>query len=192
MGDQESRLADRQTDGPWEVRRAEKQTTDGPGEIMRSDNQTGTLAERRTKGLQLSRQAVSEDWLRKRKHLFKQVDQQADRQTRGERTDKQTGRETNKGRKIEQTSRLVNYRTMGEQLSRQAEWQTNREEMRFMDIRLTKDSSLLLHDIHSPFYWRILKKTILFSGFKHTYKNPRQKKSRVYSWISFCRKEKWG
>ncbi len=28
------------------------------------------------------------------------------------------------------------------------------------NINLTKDSSLLLHAIHSPFYWRILKKTI--------------------------------
>ncbi len=33
--------------------------------------------------------------------------------------------------------------------------------MEFLDIRLTKDSSLLLYDIHSPFYGRILKKTIL-------------------------------
>jgi hypothetical protein len=39
-------------------------------------------------------------------------------------------------------------------------------EMEFLDINLTKDSSLLLHAIHSPFYWRILKKTILLSGFK--------------------------
>ncbi len=39
-------------------------------------------------------------------------------------------------------------------------------EMKFLDIILTKDLSLLLHAIHSPFYWRILKKTILFSGFK--------------------------
>jgi hypothetical protein len=27
----------------------------------------------------------------------------------------------------------------------------------FLDINLTKDSSLLLHAIHRPFYWRILK-----------------------------------
>jgi hypothetical protein len=33
----------------------------------------------------------------------------------------------------------------------------------FLDINLTKDSSLLLHAIHSPCYWRILKKT------NHTY-----------------------
>ncbi len=42
-------------------------------------------------------------------------------------------------------------------------------EMEFLDIThisLTKYLSLLLHAIHSPFYWRILKKTILFSGFK--------------------------
>jgi hypothetical protein len=36
------------------------------------------------------------------------------------------------------------------------------------------NSSLLLHAIHSPFYWWILKKLILFSGFK----NPFYKKIR--------------
>ncbi len=41
-----------------------------------------------------------------------------------------------------------------------------RPEMEFLDINLTKDSSLLLSAIHIPFYWRILKKTILFSGLK--------------------------
>ncbi len=50
--------------------------------------------------------------------------------------------------------------------------------MEFLDISLTKDSSLLLHAIHSPFYWRILRKTILYSGFKNPYKkNPRNKKN---------------
>ncbi len=44
-------------------------------------------------------------------------------------------------------------------------------EMEFLDISLTKGSSLLLYAIQSPFYyWRILKKTILFSGFKNPYK----------------------
>ncbi len=38
-------------------------------------------------------------------------------------------------------------------------------EMEFLDINSTKDSSLLLSAIRSPFCWRILKKTILFSGF---------------------------
>jgi len=42
--------------------------------------------------------------------------------------------------------------------------------MEFLNISLTKDSSLLLHVIHSPFYCRILKKTIRYSGFKNTYK----------------------
>jgi hypothetical protein len=32
--------------------------------------------------------------------------------------------------------------------------------MEFLDINLTKDLSLLLHGIHSPFYWQILHKTI--------------------------------
>jgi hypothetical protein len=35
--------------------------------------------------------------------------------------------------------------------------------MEFLDINLTKVSSLLLIAIHSPFYWRILKKTIYSS-----------------------------
>jgi hypothetical protein len=35
-------------------------------------------------------------------------------------------------------------------------------ELEFLDIDLTKDSNLLLHAIHGPFYWRILKKTILW------------------------------
>jgi hypothetical protein len=44
-------------------------------------------------------------------------------------------------------------------------------EMEFMDINLTKDSSLLLYAIHSlAFYWRILKSTIVYSGFKNSYK----------------------
>jgi hypothetical protein len=42
--------------------------------------------------------------------------------------------------------------------------------MEFLDINITKDSSSLFRAIHSPFYWRISKKTILFSGFKNPYK----------------------
>ncbi len=42
--------------------------------------------------------------------------------------------------------------------------------MEFLDINLTKDSRILLYAIHSPFYRCILKKTILFSGFKNHYK----------------------
>jgi hypothetical protein len=42
--------------------------------------------------------------------------------------------------------------------------------MEFLDINWTKDSSILRPAIHSLFYWRILKKTILFSGFKNPYK----------------------
>jgi hypothetical protein len=48
-------------------------------------------------------------------------------------------------------------------------------ELEFLDINLTKDSSLLLHALHRPFCWRILKKTILLSGFKDP-KNPLNKK----------------
>jgi hypothetical protein len=39
-------------------------------------------------------------------------------------------------------------------------------EMEFLNISLTKDSSLLLHPIQSPVYWRILTTTIIFPGFK--------------------------
>jgi hypothetical protein len=45
-----------------------------------------------------------------------------------------------------------------------------RPEMEFLDINITKDLSLLLHSVLSPLYWRILKKTILFSGNKNPYK----------------------
>ncbi len=53
--------------------------------------------------------------------------------------------------------------------------------MEFLDIILTKDSSLLLHAIHSPFYWRILKKTKLYSGFKNTNK----KSAKEENWSLF-------
>jgi hypothetical protein len=49
--------------------------------------------------------------------------------------------------------------------------------MEFLDTNLTKDSSLLLHAIHSPFYRRILNKTIPFSAFNNPYKNPPNKKT---------------
>jgi hypothetical protein len=62
------------------------------------------------------------------------------------------------------TSRLQNQETVG-----------SRPELKFHDINLTKDSSLLIHAIHSPFYWQILKKPIFFSGFN----NPYQKKQRT-------------
>jgi hypothetical protein len=50
----------------------------------------------------------------------------------------------------------------------------NIPEMEFLDISLTKDWSLLLRAIQSPFYRRIWKKTILFSGFINTYKTIRE------------------
>jgi hypothetical protein len=37
-------------------------------------------------------------------------------------------------------------------------------EMEFLDINLSKDSSLLLHAIRSPFYWQILQKSINLLG----------------------------
>ncbi len=38
-----------------------------------------------------------------------------------------------------------------------------RPEMEFLDISLTNDFSIFLHAVHSPFYCRILTKTIHFS-----------------------------
>jgi hypothetical protein len=40
-------------------------------------------------------------------------------------------------------------------------------EMEFLDINITKNSSLSLHAIHSPFCWW---KTIIYSGFNNSYK----------------------
>jgi hypothetical protein len=54
-------------------------------------------------------------------------------------------------------------------------------EMEFLDINLAKDLSLLLHAINSPFYLLILKKTILYSDFVILTKNPRNKKTQVFS-----------
>jgi len=54
--------------------------------------------------------------------------------------------------------------------------------MEFLDIILTKDSSLLLHAIHSPLYVWILKETILFSGFKKSRTTKiESEKTRVYA-----------
>jgi hypothetical protein len=47
-------------------------------------------------------------------------------------------------------------------------------EVEFLDISFTKNSTLLLNDVQSRFYWRIFKKTILFSGFK----NPNKKSAK--------------
>jgi hypothetical protein len=47
-------------------------------------------------------------------------------------------------------------------------------EIKFLDINLIKGSSLLLHVIPGPTYWRILKKTILFSDLKNPYKKIRE------------------
>jgi hypothetical protein len=49
------------------------------------------------------------------------------------------------------------------------------QEMEFLVINLRKDSSLLLHAIRSPIYWRIFKKSILFSVCKNPFKKIREK-----------------
>ncbi len=47
--------------------------------------------------------------------------------------------------------------------------------MEFLDNHLrTRDSDLLLHAIHSPFYWEKVKKNILFFGFRNPYKKIRE------------------
>ncbi len=51
-----------------------------------------------------------------------------------------------------------------------------------MDINLTKESSPLFHAIHSTFYWWILKKTMLFSGFKNPYKKKTIKLDSIHEW----------
>ncbi len=54
--------------------------------------------------------------------------------------------------------------------------------MDFLDISLAKYSSLLLHAIHNPFFWQILKKTKLFSGFKNPYKkSAKQENSSLFT-----------
>ncbi len=55
--------------------------------------------------------------------------------------------------------------------------------MEFLDINLTKYSNLMLHASDSPFYWRILKNTMLYSSrLKMLFKNSI---SRVVK--QFCR-----
>ncbi len=60
-------------------------------------------------------------------------------------------------------------------------WRDVYTEMEFWDITVTKDSSLLLHAIPRPFYWQILKKTILYPGLKiHTKKSAKQENSSLF------------
>ncbi len=54
--------------------------------------------------------------------------------------------------------------------------------MEFFDINLTEDSSLLLHAIHSSFYWRILNKTILYSDFYYSLVNESKKPNKIRVW----------
>jgi hypothetical protein len=46
--------------------------------------------------------------------------------------------------------------------------------------------------IYSPFYWLILKKTILFSGFKNPYKKYAKQENSILLMNSIFRTEKWG
>ncbi len=62
-----------------------------------------------------------------------------------------------------------------------------------MDINLTKDSSILLHALHSPFYWRILMKAILYSGFNNPYKKlGKQENSTLFMNRQFVERKNEG
>ncbi len=52
--------------------------------------------------------------------------------------------------------------------------------MEFLNTNLTKYTSLLLYAIHSPFYWRILKKPILFSDLIIIKKSEKQENSSLF------------
>ncbi len=55
--------------------------------------------------------------------------------------------------------------------------------MEFLVINMIEDSSLQLHVIHRPFYWRILQKLILYSKFTlqiHTNKSARHENSSLF------------
>ncbi len=65
-------------------------------------------------------------------------------------------------------------------------------EMEFLDISLQKTSSLLLHGIHSPFYWRILKKTMLYSGIKNTCKKLAKQENWSLFMNSIVERKNWG
>ena len=60
-------------------------------------------------------------------------------------------------------------------------------ETEFLDINLTKDSSLLLHANHSLYTDGFLKKARLYSGFKK-YLQKINETTKLDSWIAFCRK----
>jgi hypothetical protein len=54
-------------------------------------------------------------------------------------------------------------------------------EMEFLDINLTKDLSLLLYAIYNLFYWRLLKKTVLYTDFKDSHKkSTKQENSSLF------------
>jgi hypothetical protein len=54
-------------------------------------------------------------------------------------------------------------------------------EMEILVVDLTENLSLMLHAIHSPFYWWILLKTIFYSGFENPYKESQNKETKVFS-----------
>ena len=59
-------------------------------------------------------------------------------------------------------------------------------EIEFLDINLSKDSSLA-HAIHSPFYWRNLIKTMILSGFKNPYKKSAKQENSSLLCMAFAK-----
>jgi hypothetical protein len=57
--------------------------------------------------------------------------------------------------------------------------------MEFLDIDLTNDYS-----IHSPFYWQILKKTIIYSSFNNPYTKSAEQENSSLFMKRICRMEK--
>jgi hypothetical protein len=53
-------------------------------------------------------------------------------------------------------------------------------EKEFLVINLIENLSLMLCPIHSPFYWWILQKTILYFSFENSYKESQNKKTQSF------------
>jgi hypothetical protein len=65
--------------------------------------------------------------------------------------------------------------------------------MEFLDISSTKDTSLLFPAIDNPYFWQMLQKTILYSGFKiHTKKSTKQENLSLFVNGILCKTKKRG
>ncbi len=73
-----------------------------------------------------------------------------------------------------------------------AAWRQCNPEMEFLDINLTKVSSLLIHAIHSLSTSGFLKRIRLYSGFKNTYKKSAKQENLSLFTNSILYKGKMG